>query len=301
MKNKILISLIFFFFIPLKIKSQYTITNDIEIMKLKGNVKYLKEYKFQPIIDTNGNVTIGNKINSGNNDVSFNENGQIIKQRILKFDDTYYGILENKYDLKNRIIEKNETGGKKVTFKYDSINLNKEEIVLQDDKIYYKIIFRFNKQNKLIEKKGIKYPSKELNEQISYGYDNNGNLVSLNSIINTIFKTKYSYNNLNKLVEEISYNKDDRPSMKIEYYYDIKDNLISKKYFYDENLYLGFISEFNENNDVIKETGYKYIDQSKEFEYEYSYEYDKNNNWIKLIKFRNKVPTEILTRQIEYY
>ena len=266
---------------------------DLEEMKLRGNVKSLREFSYKPIDDF-GKITKGERLFEDGFDyyhfevpkggfLKFNKKGSF--EEVINYDKT--DIIKNK-----NIFSYNEKGLKKEENKYDSNDIFNSKVVFKYnekgfliDKSWYdekgklesKLVFDNNIENNKISEK-LYFSKGELHTFTNYKYDSDGNLTSSN---------KRYYNS--SMISTNSY-----------FTYDEKGNLISKistNTIEEGSVDSGYNYSYNENED---KTEY-WFDSSSDSKTTYEYKYDSNNNWVKRIQFDSGFPKFIIEREIKYF
>lgn len=224
--------------------------------------------------------------------------------------------------------------------KYDNNNLISIS-TYRNDKLLYKKVYKYDEQNNIIEEASLenngnitgkisrRYAGKKLvyekkidennkTEKI-YKYDSSGKVVySMSQYDDLKFETKYEYSHNLPTAEYSSRN--GKPDVISNYEY--IDGKIAKtilKYpndsaiiFVEEIKYqLNNITEiirkegnqtskqvFDNNKNIIK---LQIINNSDIEEFTYEYLYDKNENWTRIIEYKNTIPLKIRERRIEYF
>ena len=133
-------------------------------------------------------------------------------------------------------------------------------------------------------------------------YDSNDRLIERQECVAGICddKTTYTYNNNNKVAEEIRYDKD-KITKKTVYTYDAHGNLTEKNvYAADNTLQQRVVSSFDKNNNEVKVSFFDKDGNNTKTE-TYEYTYDKKKNWTKKKITVNGTPSAVLVQTIKYY
>jgi YD repeat-containing protein len=287
--------------------------SDIEELGLNGTVEKLKERTYEAIMK-------GSKITKGkqlyrksdfdfDNDIKFNQIGNILERITYYSKDTIYYKSFYKYDKYDKLeistsYHSNEYKNK--IRPYSSIYMGKDNeddySHSQDNKTSYiydrkkRLIrtesnnppgtnpsqkkYKYNKKNELTSVttySGENY----FNNRFEYKYNLNGNKnICYHYSLSTDKlwrKYTYVYDEFGNKIEQIDYDRNDSLDGNFKYYFDKNSNLIREKSFWD-------------NGDEII---YSNIN--------YEYELDENKNWIQMIKYEDGIPTMLTKREIEYY
>jgi len=243
--------------------------NDLERLKLKGNIKQIEQYEIEAFAKF-GDITKG--IGTGeiyeNSIKIFNVNGNEIKQNYYNPDGSLSSIWNYKYD----------DNGNQIEVKHYS----------SDGSLYIKWTYKYDDKGNQIEanqyytRKGIR-----VKVECTYKYTGKGNKIKWCNVYheNDLFcKTMEKYNDKGNIVEEKSYYSAGYLSSKDTWKYDDKGNLIEKNRRY-------------RSDDSNKSTD-EWVYDTK---LTYKYEYDNQGNWVKKIGYRDTIPSYIIEREIEYY
>ena len=168
--------------------------------------------------------------------------------------------------------------------------LEKEIIMLSEiDFFYYEDFFyKYDKKGNVIEDNLGTFDSKYLDFSTSMGE-----------------KNKYYYDNSNKIIKRELYGSANPNKIYLTWLNrrDSNGNLIEQieSSSYDYGIRERIVSNYNSNNELIKQKTYNHkgvVVENKSLEY---LEYDVNKNWVKLIFYRNDNPLVITERDIKYY
>lgn len=278
--------------------------NDLLKAKIKGPVKVIEEFRYSTVVkfgkkhkytlvdkcisryDKNGNLT--ESLYDHSNDLfdvrdtyEYDLNGKLLEHKRFNLDDKIMSRIVYTYNEKNQVKELNI---------YDSQN-----------KIYQKETYDYDVKGNNIRKEILYgYKTKRI-----YQYDDNSNLIKINiydSIDNFIREEIFRYNNKGELIES-NINSIGSYTMKTNYKYDDKSNLIEENNFISDSI--GILS----GNMRYTINGYKYKSynskgklntksENKEIEF------DEYSNWTKMktIQINSSQKTiELSERKIEYY
>lgn len=279
-------------------------TNDLQNMKLNGPVKSIIEKEYLAV-DKFGEVLKGDI--EGHEQQNFSKNG--FRTEELSFGPNDFVARRTIY---------NEKGERKESYDYaeDRSIEEKTEFVYNDDGLIVKENC-FNSEGKIIRAVILKY--NEAGEEVERStYDENGNLDR---------KEVTNYNENGKIAEKKTYKSDgslesrftcdynQKGDMTFKYYNEDGELTLENNYIYDENgntvqensastgAYLNYTSKqlisYDDFGEVIKRTSYVNGDLKSETTYEF--EFDQNKNWVKKTEFENRIPQEIIEREIQYY
>lgn len=261
MKNIISILTLFITFLGY---SQYK--TDLQKENLRGNVLSVRETAYEVTYNEQGQMVNGEiEDNSGLNSLKiFNPKGYMTEQ--------FYYDIENVEEARIKTTHFTEKG------------FPKEAILEEKEGHSNKITFEYNEKGALLQK--IFY-LKEGNHLTKYEYDEKGNVIKTHLLIKNAewefsFDYLYQYNKKGQVIEEVSYNKDQK--------------MISKtiKKYNKQGDYIKKIELFPDENSPKEGKSFKEART-------YQYTYDKNGNWIKKIEYQGKEPIQIYEREIKYY
>ncbi|MGW9685087.1 hypothetical protein [Flagellimonas sp. 2504JD1-5] len=145
-------------------------------------------------------------------------------------------------------------------------------------------------------------PNDELTSRQINEYDLNGNIISMsrtNTVSNKTFKTTSKYNLANQLIEETDFKPDNSIKDIRTFKYNDKGNEIESDLTRPNGDYTKFISEYDDQNNVISQYWYDKSGNQKHWN-TFSYVYDKNNKWITKKRYSNGELGYVWERQIEY-
>ena len=261
--------------------------NDLQKLKLRGNIKRIQKRAYQiginygelEKIEPISKITIEPFFEDFFRDLHFNKNGNIIKSIMLDSKDRKIGERNIIYDNNNRIIKEiyNSVSTRRITY-YDS---DKKSIEINPDG---EKIISFYENNNIIKQE---YYRK-------------------NKLVQRIF---IDYNDGNKKITEKKFTsiKDGLLTSHFIYKYDKTYNLVTKiDSIKKTNLNLAKITDYkyNEFGDVV-EINYPNEEFNGILRQNYSYKYDTQNNWIERIEYdgsgTHKTPVILTERIIEYY
>ena len=277
--------------------------NHLEMQKLKGKVKSVREYYLR--VDENTGILIGNESlvreviffnHFGNMIESYrhNEKGELETKTIYKYNDNELiteklltneksetiGKETHSYDYKMREIERIHFNTTKTRYKYDANDYLIEEI-------------KYDPVNKILEKHKYVYNK--------YGIKTEGSLESFNPDGNIKNKTIYLYDAAGNLIEANSYDSAVDFLSKTTQKYDDKSNCLEIAWYrkdgsIDSKESFGYDDFGNQNE--IKSYG---SNRNMTSHFLTKYEFDKNKNWIKSMVYSNNVLVSLYRREIEYY
>lgn len=271
-----------------KIKKFPFYKTDLEIMNLRGRVKYFREYSYKAI-DSFGKISKGERqFKDGFKSIpyggyfTFNKDGNFYE--VIEYDKN--GLIKGKdvytYNKNGYKIERNTYASErklqyKIIYKYDEKGyLIDESLYNELGKLENKVVVNNNEENQEIIKKS--YDSKgDPNGFDELKYDEKGNLIDSRHNSFGIKSSRIIYMKYDKkgnLIEENSH-------------YTIKEGSV--------DILTNF--KYNKHDDIIE----YWFDSSDESKTKYEYVYDSNLNWIKRIEFDNGFPQYIIERKIEYY
>jgi len=172
---------------------KYTYNRDGFVVEKKGflskdNLNYILEYVYN-----NGNI---------DSTICFNSEGKQTARNICKYND-------NDLCIELRHIENDTSFNRTFYYKYDRNNRKIREITYIEASQYkFNTKMRYDKQDQLIRKIEYQHNSWKKEVTYDYGYDENGNLVEINSYYHhtkSSYKDILEYNNQNNLVKQITY------------------------------------------------------------------------------------------------
>ena len=251
------------------IYSQYMTQEKTEIKKIKDlGIHYESIYQFETSF---GKIDESTKFLASKNE--YNEAGQLIKaeryyrmKEMKEFESVnVYHYNEDDYLEKTVVYKANGEIKHIIKESYENGLNNKREVLSSYGDVVKKIIFSFNKSNKVVE-----------NEML----DSKNNLMVRNT---------YKYDKENNLIQTKTYDKNNKLESIDKY--TRKNNIITREEFnIDGKSEFKSIEKFNDNNLIVEKwtyfpSGYK---PSKEF-----YEYDNNELVTKITEMgRNGEPKE---------
>lgn len=193
----------------------------LDEIKLKGNVKSIKETSYEAI-QKDGKIVPGKRAKpSWKKDTyrGFNRKGEIIEELIYNTDGSLRSICTLKTLNKNSVAA---------------------SIFKPSGELKFRQITNYNDQGKLVEKVRFNLDGETLVRNL-YLYNENGNRIEdlqyLNSQENPSIKTTYKYDMHGNKVEEYMYNPEGRLIAKWLSKYDEQNSLVEENYYYaDGNL-----------------------------------------------------------------
>lgn len=259
--------------------------NDLTEMNLYGNVKFLREYIYNVVINS-GEVSKGDRNYSSENKYLFND-----KKNNMSWDS---------YDSNGELYSRCD-------YKYDeNWNPTKVSFYKSDGSLYSEWIFKYDNNGNLIER-NYNYSTdryRHLDDKTTFKYDGRGNLVEENKF-NYLgdFSNKMIYKNDKKgnHIKSKYYKSDGSIILHLAFKYDNKNNKLEWiSYDSDGNVEYKTKYKYDDLGNVLVENKYdsenKHIDDKT-----YQYEFDSRSNWIKKTEFKNKIPVLITEREINYY
>jgi len=302
------------------------IKNDLTEKNLKGKIKSLAESHYD-IVEKFGDMQKGNLQNKIV--YQYNSNGKETENA------TYYesgskpaSKNTTKYDVKGNKIQLSIydfEGTVIFNYKYDS----KGNLTEESQPNFSKIVYKYNEQNKLIDKseykkyiKGFQLESKDI-----FKYDERGNQIEWASYKgdgSLYSKTQYKFDSNNNLIELLYKSPDGKSDSRVTKKYDVSGNEIeyssydskgrlsdhsSKKYNDNGTVSESYRSYSYESDPNTKYTEiYRSDNNGNQIEYSfgtsrttYKYEFDKLGNWLKKTEFQNDKATSVTERTIQYY
>lgn len=264
-------------------------------MGFKSNVKSVTIKSFNAI-DKNGKIEKINEKTNGISVIYFNKEKNISESLIYNSDKSSIKELKKyRYDNQGRLKSVEETNDFEYT---DNYKLSK---------------FTYPQNNKKIEKW---YNSNGDNTYVwNTTLDDNSNVIVSNSYENGIlnWSRKYEYDDENRLIKSISFQKDSSNFNRNVIKYDGLKKVI-KLYKKNNKLFFKKVEQTNEYGDVISNTHYNSLNKVTTEPTTYYYKYDTHNNWIikKTTRYVSKFDegndlfikkpiSTIIERNIEYY
>lgn len=251
-----------------------TIKNDLNSEKINGNVK--------TIIRSNYNV--------------IEKFGEVEKTTLLDKTITHYNPQGN-------IVEEITFSGVR-KYKYNEIGKLIEVKEYNMGKYYSKETYEYDKNGNLVQKNNYYGPNEEFSYRNIYKRDEKGNLTKNSKYNPDGSLSSYSdFNHYNGNVIGIK-RYDSISVLKgiTSYYYDENNNRTGIAEFDKDSTFLsnGYYSEYDKNNNTIKDSSYfMYQGYTKPFYYKYLY--DKNNNWTRMIQYEGTKAVKQIERAINYY
>ncbi len=322
--SKILICCILILLINCSSKANNT--NDTnEKQHITNNIKSIKESKYEAI-ELFGEVTKGDMLLEYKSfcEKKYNEKGYLVNKiysianRVFLKEtfiyDRYGNVSENTYEYSEYTIPIYPPISKEI-YKYNSENklIEKREYYNTYDENVSVETYNYNSNGKLIEK----FLNNELDE--SYQYDSKGNLILKNKYGYADFPESetFKYDSKGKLVERkvegelTEYCKNnDKGDLEVKtiHYHNNHDHRV-ETYIYDSigSLFhenrtdeIVEINEYDEKNNLIW-CYYGEINVGLLYKVECRYDFDNYGNWIKKVEYVNDVPIWITEREYTYY
>ncbi len=272
--------------------------NDLIFLKLKGNVKSLKEFAYKAI-DESGKITKGEKLRnleSMDDEYDyykvFDENGNIIE--VISYDSAGRRVERTTY-----IYDKNgneievidyyydysvELLSRKRTFKYDE-DENIIEEIWYDPSIAGQYIYKYNEEGNMIEKVWYN-PDGGIIEKKAYKYDENSNMIKeieYDSDGKSDITVTNKYDQNGNVIEKIEYDSDGKLYNTVTYKNDKNGNMIEGNWLDAEgNIQEKVSYKYNIKGQVVELSWYGPEDGSTE---KYSYEYNENGHVIEYSRY----------------
>ncbi len=265
---------------------------------LKGNVESYIEIS-NIAIEKNGKIVQYSKKTSwaGKDKFIFNNQGNLVEKHFYNYTKgDLYSKWTYKYDTERQLIECRmcftdlastkchlnkyiyEKEGNKIVVRHYEIREFFPEAG-DGDYVRTKWIYTYDKEQKYIIKSEEYRGEDDLQEKITYTYDENGNLIKENCV----------YNNKEHSI--------------ITYKYNEKGNVIEKKfwcdYYKEINKTIRF--DYDENGNIVTELYASYEGDKIYSIYTYQYKYDKKGNWTECIKYKIGEPDKVLKRTYKYF
>lgn len=273
-----------FFLNIIVINSYAQVINDVLKEGLNGHVKTIKRIEYL-IVE---NDTIKQNGSIFNEEIVFNQNGQIVKKSDYTNTDTYHydknglKIEEQEFDSLNNLLEKTNYFYSKTAKIIDEITKNNK------DKIIRQIHYEYNSNDKLIASKK-HYDNLRHYDEHRFQYDILGNLVEDKSTstkwANITQKFEYFDNGILKKLENYHY--EELEYVRVYNNKGVEIQLIS----YDtKNRRVEQIDESDSFGNITKKTTYKPNGIDKDEEVKYINKYNSNGNIIscKILDSNNK-------------
>lgn len=287
--------------------------NDLDTLKLKGRVKSLRETSYK-VTEESKRIVKGEqeRQKSYENDsyVIFNEKGY--KTEVTNFNQ--FGKVEShiiySYDERGNNIESitynsMEEPINKVVNVYDENGKTTECYVYgKSGALSTKFAFKYDEKGREISNRIEPYNSRLKAWELTYKYNDNGNVVeqcNINPLGIDTAKFDFVYDNKSRVVQRIAYSADNGNGKKTSFKYDRRGNAIEESECkFNGKLIRRFTYRFDKLGNTIK---FSAEDSTERFYIEetYQYQYDKKRNWIKKIIFEKEIPKFIEEREIKYY
>jgi hypothetical protein len=273
MKTKVILILVLGILIASRSFGQ-EVLDDLNEIKLNGKVMSVKETSYEAK-EINGEISKGEKkraVITADTYVLFDDKGHKIEVQYL----THDGRLSRK-----DVIKYDDNGNKIERICYNS-----------DSSIFLRRIFINNHKGQIIEESNYDYDG-ELQDRLTYKYDDNGNCTEGYLYVDgiCIFKGTGGYDDKGHLVELNINDLNNSFSSKAIARYDDRGNRIEEDHYEpNDSLVSKTTLEYDENSNKIVENNMTY-----------KYEYDMHKNWIKRIDFQLNDPHYIIEREVVYY
>ncbi len=255
----------------------------LEEYKLKGEVKYVKQFAY--LITYSGEKKVTDKgFSFQNSELNFDSDGYLTDRTVYDFNNLFYQQFFT-YDSKGRLIEEQYIGGRLVNnsksttrIKYTNGSIIKES-------------YKNNKLYMIVEIERSK------NESISNTYQ-----VDENGAKSLDYKSKTVYDSRGRVIESVS----NRSNIK--YSYDNRGNIKSKiVHMHSNDQTDTYLYEYNDHNDIsrVKKMSFNALVNTETI-YIFEYEYDKYDNWTKYNQFDERKDgttnlSQVAEREIIYY
>lgn len=247
------------------------------------------------------------------NTVQFNKNGQILNTELLDKDGKVCGCMIYKYDEHGNEIEwidENEYSNYRIIQRFDEQNRRVEKISYDEyqEQVFH-ISYTYNQEGQIAKQEEKYRESRFVNETIEYVYQNG------------LLTEKITYSQ-NMLTSTITYQYDERGNKKTlrEYSYRDKDPTEKYEFIYQQDTdLLEYVDIYNRHNEIVQKVIYSYDDENRlieiktiEFDDDETIDnqdvevrlflgYDSRNNWTETVKSRNGVITQRLKVEIIYW
>ncbi len=270
--------------------------NDWSDLHLNGRIKTLKE-TFYSASDSSGTIVRGREILYSHAPVriyTFNDSGFLTEKTEFDSDSTQLKHLYQCDDLGNKTedVVRNPDGSiREITFysydeqgrleKCENKQVSKSEKLLRKED-YLKVRGPFVKRVYRYDAKG------NTNCETIYDVHGSRSIVYTCDGKGNITGHKY-LDEEGKTLKSLAFTFDDR-----------KNLLESQQFDRDGNLQSRFVYKYDSKNLLTGETEYAPDDRTL-IEVVYEYEFDDQNNWVRQIAYRDKVPVRIAEREIGYY
>lgn len=278
--------------------------NDLKTMGLQGNVKNLREIKYNAV-EKSGEITKGSKV----------------------------GELSFEFDLfgnKNVWIFSTSNGElRRVTYQYENGYLIEEINFEPNGSLSYRISYKYDNTGNILEETFYNSASNVWARRETYKYDNKNNKIEWIDYLSdgTIsLRSTHKYNEGGNEIEQNRYSSDGSLLDKWIFKHDEKGNVIELyDYEPDGSLDRTFLKQYDEKGNKIEVSIYRFgklisketwiydekgniIDQTELGpngsliqKYTYKNEFDNNGNWIKQISYEYDIPLYVIEREIVYY
>lgn len=300
-------------------------TPNLAFLRLKGNVKILKEthyvnntksesirYILTFFFNKKGLVLeddykVPGQTRFTKSIRNYDERGNYISSDFYHSDSLFNKRSVYKYDSKNNRIEeysynsKNELQNKR-TYIYDNHgNIIEDHYLTTSDNSIHKIVYQFDNNNNIIVES--EFIMDSLVSAKNKKYDVNNNLIEANYIFSDEqlnYKTINEYDSLRNIRKSFNFN----PTGTLD-----EESVLKKGAIFDEfeiykklngKLYLDSYYKTTKDDYTIEE---KHFDSDGKLQMylETKFEYDKNGNWIKKIEYEDGEVINITEREITYY
>lgn len=190
-------------------------------------------------------------------------------------------------------------------YKYNEIGKLTEVKQYNSGKYFSKETYEYDKKGNLVKKNNYSGPNEEFSYRFIYKHDEKGNLIKwshYNPDGNLISYWAFNHDNSGNVIGIKNYDSNSILKGIISYAYDENNNRTEIAEFDKDSTFLsnGFYSEYDKNNNTIKDSSYS-INDGHTTPYYYKYLYDKNNNWTKMIQYKGTKAIKQIERVIEYY
>ena len=262
---------------------------DLEIMNLKGNVKYIEKSTYYP-------------------------QSEVITRDSVYFNPSYRGYVPMKFNkdanMDHAIIKDiffingSKVRTQQYVYKYNEKGALSEKMYSFKDvcDINYKYIY--DEQGNLIKETSF-YKDNSPGQYDAYKYDAKGNQIEMSSFYEDgklLYRKTYEYDTKGNVIRENSFGPYNELNSYSEYKYNDKGNKIEKNYFSKDGILDERTSyKYDKQENLIEEKIFKSNGDLKDIR-TYQYKYDNKFNWIEkksLSKSNSVFETEV--RKIVYY
>jgi hypothetical protein len=276
-------------------KKDIAVHNELKEWKLKGKVRSISEInysgtgKYTTYLQFNPNGFIQEQS-------SFNPDGSLIRRWKFEYNDRNLKLKRSCYVLNDSLSEI-------LYFFYnENDKITEEKLINPQGGLISDIEHKYDIAQNEIERR-FKDENGKIQNRILYKYDDNKKVIEeldSNFVLHQYWELKNIYN-LEGLNVEILY-------------LSLNDSLLKRSTYTYLNKHVDEACFYNNKNELISKTTYKYDSQlnvtskltyypfdKKTEKRTFEYEYDKNKNWTSLKEYINNEPGDIIIRKLEYY